>query len=1365
MTLSTLTYLPLENFVWNFFFVDSNVFTDLIPLVNWYDWQQLTDLYWFPLVPNTLNSDNELLPFVTDLNLLPSFNNTENIASLYHYSIPTTKLAYPEPFIASASFMHSDLWFVHILTYQYWLWFVFTFIIIFFFITFVCTVRWCNMRVRPRRETRGVSRSKCGDLITACVPVSWAASIIVNESTDAIDYYDGFGTTELVIGIRAYQWGWEYYYPKDLDLNYNIKKNYSSFIGNSLKYNNTTDLTLKNNNLWKFYQNKPTDQVLTPAHLILFPNDKYQILNFNSYNDVGINTLYEINAFKKTRLFSKSHSENLFSTFDKFNIQFNNFNKLFTTSNSYFDSLSYGIKRQHNFVASQSATITTTPFNKNSSLQLLEYNLNYQPSSVLNFHNQNKYFLDVLNYKVLNQIFEIYFSLFMQNSQNSYFNKFFTFEDNNVLFNNDTDKKWPKHVLINQLNFVYLKNIFNNTNFCNNLQLNFFFNGIPSNEVYNSSKIKKNYNIFSNSQNVLTNAKYIRKYLFISPHSSSLNFNIALNSNIQHFNSFYTNNNAHVFLFNTSKSNWFNLETIIKLGTNKNYMDAPHSPITTNHPHFSWFDYDNLNNSFVDEIPVSLQGKEDTLPDALTALYWNFFWGHVPLTHRINNNLSFMSNLGMFYLPLFVNYYDYDFRNLQSIELFEDSFWETAMPSLIYDEYKNTWDEFYKSLISKKLTTYFNVLNREFIFKDKILSNYANLELNLNLFISSLPIYLDDLINNPGTISTTNFFVVPFSNLLNGIDETYEISKQHKTIFYKSNQLLLDVSNFVTPTLASSFIFDFFRSDYEDFSWFINKFNFNFLKSLNLLSDVPYESFNTNNTRFSNFLQLRNTVKSSMVNHNALQKVFRARFDEGRSNSKIEDLGMLFSKQPYLTSNRPHYEKLLGKTHENFFSTIFYKNIFLKNFNLQYLLNTSLNYYFFDFPFLLAHKSDASRYLWFDWFSKWGFYEVQPASASKYAIFGMPYYNKYFEFNPVQNELLTETETYFLRLARARRNYLSNWTYTPFLFTKNHIWNPTNISSLYENFSLLEQLKHTLAQSSQYWIYINTSTRYHFIPSISNINSFAKSTWQPTTSIASYYYTLSLLSDILTKREFMYREFFYLNNLTINIPVELTNTPNHYLINEIKSLFEFSDPINYMNESSKSIYFSSLNFFNYNTLKIFLSTHSLLNLHDMSNLIYKFIFADSTRSSIDPILLKNQYRPLRKGINNMLRLHATGAVAMPIEIRLQILASSKDVIHSWAVPSAGIKIDCVPGYSSHKVMIFLVSGIFWGQCMEICGRYHHWMPIVVYFMKRDLFFLWCTHFVFLSGANNLWTINDRQFTDYLRPVSFNKSAWINEIIK
>ena len=119
---------------------------------------------------------------------------------------------------------------------------------------------------------------------------------------------------------------------------------------------------------------------------------------------------------------------------------------------------------------------------------------------------------------------------------------------------------------------------------------------------------------------------------------------------------------------------------------------------------------------------------------------------------------------------------------------------------------------------------------------------------------------------------------------------------------------------------------------------------------------------------------------------------------------------------------------------------------------------------------------------------------------------------------------------------------------------------------------------------------------------------------------------------------------------------------------------------------------------------------------------------------------------------------------MPVEMRVQILASSKDVIHSWSVPSAGIKIDCVPGYSSHRITTFLATGIFWGQCMEICGRYHHWMPIVVYFMKRDLFFLWCTHFIFLPSANNDWAINDRSSNDFLKLASFDKSSWLSELV-
>jgi hypothetical protein len=69
------------------------------------------------------------------------FKGMENVAAVYHKSIPTGKVSYPEPLVASASFTHNDIGFIHILQYQYWLWYIFVFLIIFFFLTFLCVVR------------------------------------------------------------------------------------------------------------------------------------------------------------------------------------------------------------------------------------------------------------------------------------------------------------------------------------------------------------------------------------------------------------------------------------------------------------------------------------------------------------------------------------------------------------------------------------------------------------------------------------------------------------------------------------------------------------------------------------------------------------------------------------------------------------------------------------------------------------------------------------------------------------------------------------------------------------------------------------------------------------------------------------------------------------------------------------------------------------------------------------------------------------------------------------------------------------------------------------------------------------------------
>jgi hypothetical protein len=214
--------------------------------------------------------------------------------------------------------------------------------------------------------------------------------------------------------------------------------------------------------------------------------------------------------------------------------------------------------------------------------------------------------------------------------------------------------------------------------------------------------------------------------------------------------------------------------------------------------------------------------------------------------------------------------------------------------------------------------------------------------------------------------------------------------------------------------------------------------------------------------------------------------------------------------------------------------------------------------------------------------------------------------------------------------------------------------------------------------------------------------------------VQSYYTTLNYLTDILSKREFLYRQYFEAKNNLTQLPNELSVNHNNPLITDLKSGFLFVDPTNYVGESTRDVVYSSLSYFKILFLKEMLSwaTTNLPSLPVNTSFLneytlFYFFGGGSNKIGYNAELYKNPYRPLRKGISSMLRLHATGAIAMPVEIRLQILASSRDVIHSWSVPSAGVKIDCVPGYTSHRIMVFLLTGIYWGQCQEICGRYHH----------------------------------------------------------
>ncbi|YP_001127581.1 cytochrome c oxidase subunit II (mitochondrion) [Mauremys mutica] len=70
-------------------------------------------------------------------------------------------------------------------------------------------------------------------------------------------------------------------------------------------------------------------------------------------------------------------------------------------------------------------------------------------------------------------------------------------------------------------------------------------------------------------------------------------------------------------------------------------------------------------------------------------------------------------------------------------------------------------------------------------------------------------------------------------------------------------------------------------------------------------------------------------------------------------------------------------------------------------------------------------------------------------------------------------------------------------------------------------------------------------------------------------------------------------------------------------------------------------------------------------------------------------------------------------VVMPMESPIRMLISAEDVLHSWAIPSLGVKADAVPGRLNQSTFIMARPGVFYGQCSEICGANHSFMPIVV----------------------------------------------------
>nr|ATU07058.1 cytochrome c oxidase subunit II [Neotrogla sp. 5 KY-2017] len=116
---------------------------------------------------------------------------------------------------------------------------------------------------------------------------------------------------------------------------------------------------------------------------------------------------------------------------------------------------------------------------------------------------------------------------------------------------------------------------------------------------------------------------------------------------------------------------------------------------------------------------------------------------------------------------------------------------------------------------------------------------------------------------------------------------------------------------------------------------------------------------------------------------------------------------------------------------------------------------------------------------------------------------------------------------------------------------------------------------------------------------------------------------------------------------------------------------------------------------------------------------WSYEYTDFLNIEFDSFMIKsspNEY--------NFRLLDVSNRTILPFNTNIRLLISSSDVLHSWALPSLGIKMDANPGRLNQVSININRPGIFYGQCSEICGAVHSFMPIVVESISKNNFIKW-----------------------------------------
>jgi cytochrome c oxidase subunit 2 len=129
---------------------------------------------------------------------------------------------------------------------------------------------------------------------------------------------------------------------------------------------------------------------------------------------------------------------------------------------------------------------------------------------------------------------------------------------------------------------------------------------------------------------------------------------------------------------------------------------------------------------------------------------------------------------------------------------------------------------------------------------------------------------------------------------------------------------------------------------------------------------------------------------------------------------------------------------------------------------------------------------------------------------------------------------------------------------------------------------------------------------------------------------------------------------------------------------------------------------------------------------------WSYEYSDYINESGDPIEFDSYMKPESDlELGEFRLLDVDNRVVVPTDTHVRLIVTGADVIHDYAVPSLGIKIDAAPGRLNQGSFIIPRNGVYYGQCSEICGVYHGFMPTAVEAVSVEDYLSW----LFSSSSN------------------------------